>query len=83
LVPGSDFLKELNSRPLPEGVKFTSLHYAFDPMITPPQHAVLPYAEAENIFINKVGHAQPLYCSRAAQIALKTLYGDEAERSGA
>ncbi len=74
LLPGSDFLRELNSRPLLDDIQFTSVHYALDPMIWPPTHAILPYPEAENHFINKVGHAQPLYCSRAAQIAIRAFY---------
>jgi hypothetical protein len=76
LLPGSDFLKELNSQPLPENTQFTSVHYALDPMIWPPTNAILPYPEAENHFINKVGHAQPLYCSRATRIAIRALYGE-------
>ena len=77
MLPGSDFLRELNSRPLPEDVRFTSIYYALDPMIWPPGNAILPYPEAANHFINKVGHAQPLYCSRATQIAIRALYGEE------
>jgi triacylglycerol esterase/lipase EstA (alpha/beta hydrolase family) len=76
LLPGSDFLKELNSQPLPENIRFTSVYYALDPMIWPPTNAILPYPEAENHFINKVGHAQPLYCSRATRIAIRALYGE-------
>jgi triacylglycerol esterase/lipase EstA (alpha/beta hydrolase family) len=76
LLPGSDFLQELNSQALPEDIRFTSVHYALDPMIWPPTNAILPYPEAENHFINKVGHAQPLYCSRATRIAIRTLYGE-------
>jgi hypothetical protein len=53
------------------------VHYNFDPMILPPENAVLPYASAQNHFINKVGHAQPLYCSRATEIAIRFLYGSE------
>jgi len=53
------------------------VHYALDPMIWPPTNAILPYPEAENHFINKVGHAQPLYCSRATRIAIRALYGEE------
>ena len=75
MLPGSDFLRELNSQPLPESVQFTSVYYALDPMIWPPGNAILPYPEADNHFINKIGHAQPLYCSRATQIAIRALYG--------
>ena len=63
-------------QPLPEAVQFTSVHYALDPMIWPPTNAILPYPEADNHFINKVGHAQPLYCSRATRIAIRALYGE-------
>lgn len=75
LLPTSDFTRELNSRPLPEDVRFTSIYYALDPMIWPPTNAILPYPEAENHYVNKIGHAQPLYCSRAAQISIRALYG--------
>ncbi|MBN2494555.1 MAG: alpha/beta fold hydrolase [Deltaproteobacteria bacterium] len=76
LMPGSDFLRELNSRPLPDHVRFYSVYYSLDPMIWPPSHAIMPYPEAENHYIAKVGHAQPLYCSRAARVAIRALYGD-------
>lgn len=77
LLPGSDFIEELNSRPLPAGIKFSSVFYALDPMIWPPTNAILPYPEASNHFIHKIGHAQPLYCSRAHQVAVSELYGVE------
>ena len=76
LLPGSDFLHELNSRPLPEQIKFYSIFYALDPMIWPPTSAIFPYPEAQNHFIQKFGHAQPLYCSRAHNIAVNCLFGD-------
>lgn len=76
LMPGSDFLRALNERPLPERIRFSSIYYALDPMIWPPQNAILPYPEAANHFIPKFGHAQPLYCSRAARIAMRELFGD-------
>jgi len=75
LLPGSDFLRELNSRPLPGNIQFSSVFYALDPMIWPPTNAILPYPEARNHFIRKIGHAQPLYCSRAHQVAVSELYG--------
>ncbi len=78
LMPGSEFLKQLNARPLPEGTSFYSVYYALDPMIWPPTNAILPYPAAENHFVPKIGHAQPLYCSRAAKFALRSLYGDMA-----
>jgi len=81
LLPGSDFIKELNSRPLPEQIRFSSLFYALDPMIWPPTNAILPYPEADNHFIRKIGHAQPLYCSRAHQLAMSILYGDKMAES--
>ena len=60
----------------------TSVFYALDPMIWPPANAILPYPEARNHFIRKIGHAQPLYCSRAAQIAISEFYGQPAEGQG-
>ncbi len=74
-LPESEFLKQLNSRPLPEHIRFYSVYYALDPMIWPPTNAILPYPEAENHFVPKIGHVQPLYCSRAARFALQSLYG--------
>lgn len=79
LLPGSDFIRQLNARPLPENIQFSSVFYALDPMIWPPVNAILPYPEARNHFIYKIGHAQPLYCSRAAQIAIDEFYGQPAE----
>ncbi|MBW2702651.1 MAG: hypothetical protein JRF33_17670 [Deltaproteobacteria bacterium] len=81
LMPGSEFLKTLNSRPLPEHIQFTSVYYALDPMIWPPGNAIMPYPESENHYIPKVGHAQPLYCSRATRVAIRSLYGDLPEYS--
>jgi triacylglycerol esterase/lipase EstA (alpha/beta hydrolase family) len=83
LLPGSDFLHELNSRPLPEQIKFYSIFYALDPMIWPPTSAIFPYPEAQNHFIQKFGHAQPLYCSRAHNIAVNCLFGDLADSRNA
>ena len=77
LLPGSQFLRELNSRPLPDNIRFASIYYAWDPMIWPTTNAIIPYPEAENHFINKIGHAQPLFCPRAAQIAIRFLYGEK------
>jgi len=82
LLPGSDFIRQLNARPLPENIQFSSVFYALDPMIWPPANAILPYPEARNHFIRKIGHAQPLYCSRAAQIAISEFYGQPAEGQG-
>ena len=79
LLPGSQFLRALNARPLPESIQFHSVYYALDQMIWPPTNAILPYPEAHNYFVNKVGHATSLYCSRAVQIALRALYGREAK----
>jgi len=75
LLPGSDFLRQLNSRQLPGNIQFSSVFYALDPMIWPPTNAILPYPEARNHFIRKIGHAQPLYCSQAHQVAVSELYG--------
>ncbi|NMB73512.1 MAG: alpha/beta fold hydrolase [Myxococcales bacterium] len=78
LIPGSRFLRELNARPLDPGIEWTSVYYSLDPMIWPPNNAILPYPEARNHYIHKIGHAQPLYCSRAAQVAVRALYGESA-----
>ncbi len=76
LIPGSEFLSYLNSCPLPKNIRFASIYYALDQLIWPPTNAVFPYPEAENHYINKVGHAMPLYCGRAVQIAIRFLYGN-------
>jgi pimeloyl-ACP methyl ester carboxylesterase len=81
LIPGSDFIKQLNARPLPSHIKFVSVYYAFDPLIWPTTNAILPYPEAENYFVHKIGHAQSLYCSRATRIAIRALYSDKANPS--
>ena len=79
LLPGSTFLKQLNSRPLPEGIQFSSIFYALDPMIWPPTNAILPYPEARNFFVRRFGHAHPLYCAEAARIVVEELFGRGAE----
>ena len=83
LLPGSAFLRALNARPLPADIQFYSVHYALDPMIWPPTNAILPYPTAENHYVPKIGHAQPLYCSRAARFALHSLYEEVGESSEA
>ncbi len=79
LLPGSKFLTELNDRPLPTGVECFAIRYAFDPMVIPAKNARMPYREAHNFYIEKIGHAQPLYCARASRIALRCLFGDWAK----
>ena len=80
LIPGSEFLRLLNARPLPENIAFYSVYYALDPIVWPPTNAILPYPEAQNYYVPKIGHAQSLYCSRAARIAMACLYGKSKAR---
>lgn len=82
LLPESSFLRELNSRPLPDGIQFSSVFYSLDPMIWPPTNAILPYPEARNFFIRKFGHIQPLYCPQAARVAVRELYGQVPAEGG-
>jgi len=82
LLPGSSFLKRLNSRPLPAGIRFSSIFYALDPMIWPPTNAILPYPEARNFFVRRIGHAHPLYCAEAARIVVDEFFGEERDRHG-
>ncbi len=76
MLPQSKFLTDLNDRPLPSNIEYYAIHYAFDPMVLPPSNAKLPYKEAHNFYIAKVGHTQPLYCSRASRILIRCLFGD-------
>ncbi|UPM41744.1 esterase/lipase family protein [Halocatena salina] len=64
MVPGSDFLQELNDGQLTESVDYTALWSNFDELITPDEYATLPDAEresvstAQNVFVPYKGHIQ-------------------------
>ncbi|RRJ28020.1 lipase family alpha/beta hydrolase [Halocatena pleomorpha] len=64
MIPGSDFLRELNDGQLAESVDYTALWSNFDELITPDEYAMLPSPECEsvssarNVFIPYKGHIQ-------------------------
>ncbi|MBN2694722.1 hypothetical protein JXR93_08670 [bacterium] len=74
--PDSDFIKELNSANLPAGIDYTSIYTYIDPVIFPSSNARLPYREANNIMLRKIGHMQTLYDFQAIELILKTLLLD-------
>jgi len=73
MIPGSGFLEELNAAPLPASVKWTSIYNQFDPLVWPPEYARLPYPEATNIRMRKIGHLHALYNEQVFEIILKSL----------
>lgn len=73
MLPGSTFLKDLNSLPLPEGIDFTSIFSYIDPLVWPSSFAILPYPEAYNVLMKKVGHFQTIYDVQAYEVLLRAL----------
>ncbi len=74
--PNSSFIRELNGANLPTGVDYTSIYTYIDPVIFPSSNARLPYREANNILLRKIGHMQTLYDFQAIELILKTLLLD-------
>ena len=57
MLPGSDYLTELNQRKLPKKVPITNIVSRMDYVILPWQNALLPEQEnIENIILDDVGH---------------------------
>lgn len=73
ILPGSRFLNHLNSLPLPEGVEYTSIYNYFDPLLLPARYGRLPYAQAHNILMMKIGHFHSLYDHQEMEIVLRAL----------
>jgi len=73
LRPNSQFIRRLNSKNLPKGVDYTSIYTYIDPVVWPASNARLPYREANNILLRKIGHMQTLYDFQAIELILKTL----------
>ena len=73
ILPGSAFLDHLNSMPLPAGVEYTSLYYYADPLMLPARYGRLPYPQANNILMMKMGHYHPLYDAQEFEIMLRAL----------
>ena len=73
MLPGSPLLADLNRAPLPGGVDFLNLYNRLDPVVWPSRYARLPYREATNLLLKKVGHLQPLYDYQELDILLRAL----------
>ena len=71
--PNSQFIRRLNSKNLPKGVDYTSIYTYIDPVVWPSSSARLPYREANNILLRKIGHMQTLYDFQAIELILKTV----------
>jgi len=54
-------------------VDYTSIYTYIDPVVWPSSNARLPYREANNILLRKIGHMQTLYDFQAIELILKTL----------
>ncbi|MFC1890134.1 lipase family alpha/beta hydrolase [Thermodesulfobacteriota bacterium] len=74
MLPGSAFLKDLNSLPLPEEIDFTSIFSYIDPLVWPSSFAILPYPEAYNVLMKKIGHFQTIYDVQAYEVLLRALH---------
>lgn len=79
MIPGSEFLRSLNQRPLPEGVSFTNIYNYIDPLVWPAKYARLPYPEAHNVLVMKIGHLQTLYDLQELEIILRSLFEGHTE----
>ncbi len=73
MLPGSPFLAGLNRIPLPGNMDFLNLYNRLDPVVWPSRYARLPYREATNILLKKIGHLQPLYDYQELDIMLRAL----------
>jgi triacylglycerol lipase len=49
MVPGSDFLTDLNDGQLADGVSYTAVYSSLDELITPDEYARLPAEERESV----------------------------------
>lgn len=81
MVPGSEFLKALNSRPLPPGIHYTNVYNFLDPLVWPARFARLPYSEAHNVLMMKIGHLQTLYDLQELEIILRCLMATNLEQA--
>lgn len=75
LMPGSDFLRRLNTAPPPEGVKFTCIYSKKDNMVVPNNNSRLDWAE--NIELDNIGHTGLIYRSAALRALAKALRNSE------
>ena len=73
MLPNSKFLRELNSLPLPSGIEYSSIFSFIDPLVWPPSCAILPYPEAYNVLLKKIGHFQTLYNIQVFEVLLRAL----------
>lgn len=73
MIPGSRLLSEMNHRPLPPQVEFTSIYNYMDPLVWPASYARMPYEDAHNILLKKIGHFHALYDIQELEIILRTL----------
>ena len=67
LVPGSDFLRRLNSAPFPEDIKLTNIYTRKDNMVLPNESSRLPFGEA--VELDNMGHTGLIY-RKAALVAV-------------
>ena len=73
MIPGSQYLKKMNERPLPMGISYTNIYNYLDPLVWPAEYARLPYPEANNVLFMKIGHLQTLYDLQELEIILRAL----------
>jgi hypothetical protein len=73
MIPGCKFLRTLNAKPLPSGISYTNIYNYIDPLVWPASYARLPYQEAHNVLMMKIGHLQMLYDLQELEIILRTL----------
>lgn len=73
LLPNSKLINRLNSLELPPDVEYTSLYNYLDPFILPARYGRLPYPQAHNILMMKIGHYHPLYDHQDMEIVLRAL----------
>jgi len=63
LTPGSEFMKELNSRGQPPGVKFYAINACKDELVLPRKYAEYPegWKNVTHVYIDKIGHIYLAY----------------------
>jgi triacylglycerol esterase/lipase EstA (alpha/beta hydrolase family) len=82
MIPGSRYLRSLNERDLPSGITYTNIYNYVDPLVWPASYARLPYAEAHNVLVMKIGHLQSLYDLQELDLILRSILLSGSDEKG-
>jgi pimeloyl-ACP methyl ester carboxylesterase len=71
LLPGSPLLAQLNTAPLPTGIKLTAIFSSDDNIIVPAENA--RFEGADNLEISGIGHTAMLFSEQVSNIVMNAL----------